>query len=801
MAGGFSVDKVDASRHEAAEWVGRLCRAVREAVGAERVIAWLYDPARQSVSPFAADSPGVVEDVLAGWTDVALEEMPVAVGVLLEARAAVVRDAHADERVPPDLAAELAMGSARFEPLLAGRPVGMLSIEPAAGVTAPELQTLLPLVAAALGRVSGAAEGERQRAEAEFLLGLSEAAQSAGSLEEMLGTLCARVAANVGARRATVLLDEEGALRPAASRYADGSWDRAEWEEMRRATAVLPAAEAALHSGEPVLAPTPDSPLLAGWWADTFGIESLAAVAIGSPPNVAGVLVVDDDEAGRFSAEEVRVIVAAAAHIAPTIEQARLSDERTSHLRAATAIRRLLEEGSRAVSLEEAGEALARVTQEAIEAEQATLLMADDEDRIRHVKTVGANGGFEQTLRHQISGLPTSEFRLWRIAAREQKPIFIENAAAARLLPEDLVRALGVKSYVAFPLLGEDRALGMVLCSQVRAPRAWTNEERQLVAQLALEGSLVVENASLRATEHQRLDELSHQAFHDSLTELPNRALFADRLGLALARTSRRKVAVAVLFLDLDGFKPINDRFGHEAGDRLLRAVAERVRACVRPEDTVARLGGDEFTVLLEDIVDVRYAIGVAERIEETLREPFPIDGHEARVTASIGIAVSSGPDTSPEDLMRNSDRAMYLAKRKGRARHELFAAASVAHAAAEVSQAESAEVSPAEPAAEEPAVEEEAEMREEAAIAEEAAEEMAIIEQAEAAPLDDGHEAPVPVAPQPEPPAAEEPRLAAEEPLPPGEEPLTPGEEPLPSATALSEARRRRRLRFPPRD
>ena len=87
---------------------------------------------------------------------------------------------------------------------------------------------------------------------------------------------------------------------------------------------------------------------------------------------------------------------------------------------------------------------------------------------------------------------------------------------------------------------------------------------------------------------------------------------------------------MAVLFLDLDDFKPINDSFGHDAGDRLLKAVAERLRACVRPEDTVARLGGDEFTVLLEDIADVRYAIGVAERIEESLREPFPIDGHEA---------------------------------------------------------------------------------------------------------------------------------------------------------------------------
>jgi diguanylate cyclase (GGDEF)-like protein len=774
MAGGFPVDKVEASRHEAGEWVSRLCRGVREAVGAERVIAWLYDAERQAVSPFAADSPGIVEGVLADWTDVALEEMAVGVEVLLEARPAIIRDAHQDERLPADLAAELAMGSVRFEPLLAGRPVGMLSIEPAAGVTAAELQTLLPLVAAALGRASGAIEGDRQRAEAEFLLGLTEAAQTAGSLEELLGTLCARVAVAVSARRTTVLLSQEGALQPAASRYADGSWDRAEWEEMRRAATVLPAAEAALHSGEPVVARTPDSPLLAGSWTDTFGIQSLAAVAIGSPPRAAGVLVVDAAEPDHFSAEEVGLIVAAAGHIAPAIEQARLSDERTSHLRAATAIRRLLEEGSRAVSLEEAGETLARVTQEAIEAEQATLLMADDEDRIRHVKTVGANGEFEQVLRRDVSGLPASEFRLWRIAAREQKPIFIEDAAAARLLPEELVQALGVKSYVAFPLLGEDRALGMVLCSQVRAPRAWTNEERQLVAQLALEGSLVVENAGLRATEHQRLDELSHQAFHDSLTELPNRALFADRLGLALARTSRRRVAVAVLFLDLDGFKPINDRFGHEAGDRLLQAVAERVRACVRPEDTVARLGGDEFTVLLEDIVDVRYAIGVAERIEEALREPFPIDGHEARVTASIGIAVSSGPDTSPEELMRNSDRAMYLAKRKGRARHELFAGSATAAAVRAARMEEPAvEQAPVEEPPVEQAPVEEPTMEEDAMTAEAAAE-TAIIEQAEAAPLDDGYEPPR--APQP------------------------PGEEPLPAASELSEARRRRRLRFPPR-
>src|SRR5439155_3187475 len=147
----------------------------------------------------------------------------------------------------------------------------------------------------------------------------------------------------------------------------------------------------------------------------------------------------------------------------------------------------------------------------------------------------------------------------------------------------------------------------------------------------------------------------------------------ADRLQHALDRMSRRQQSIAVLFLDLDEFKPINDSYGHDAGDRLLVAVSDRLQSCLRPEDTVARLGGDEFTVLLEDITDVRYAIRVAERIEEALREPFEIDGQETSVTASIGIAVGTGREATPDELVRNSDRAMYEAKRGGKARYIVF--------------------------------------------------------------------------------------------------------------------------------
>ena len=159
-------------------------------------------------------------------------------------------------------------------------------------------------------------------------------------------------------------------------------------------------------------------------------------------------------------------------------------------------------------------------------------------------------------------------------------------------------------------------------------------------------------------------EELEHQAFHDSLTDLPNRHLFMDRLGQTLRRTRRRrKRKVAVLFMDLDNFKVVNDSLGHELGDELLVAVVERLRGSLRPEDTLARFGGDEFTVLIEDVESPEDVVRVAERILEGLREPFVIHERELFVSASVGIALSNARQESPEELLRNADVAMYRAK------------------------------------------------------------------------------------------------------------------------------------------
>jgi diguanylate cyclase (GGDEF)-like protein/PAS domain S-box-containing protein len=167
--------------------------------------------------------------------------------------------------------------------------------------------------------------------------------------------------------------------------------------------------------------------------------------------------------------------------------------------------------------------------------------------------------------------------------------------------------------------------------------------------------------------------QLSHQAFHDPLTDLPNRALLMDRLEHALARADRHPESVAILFLDLDNFKVINDSLGHKAGDELLVATAERLRKCLRPGDTVARLSGDEFTILLENMSDRKDAIRLAERIAERMGEPFTLKGREAFTTASIGIAFAASGADRPDDLLRKADIAMYRAKSRGKAGHMVF--------------------------------------------------------------------------------------------------------------------------------
>ena len=221
----------------------------------------------------------------------------------------------------------------------------------------------------------------------------------------------------------------------------------------------------------------------------------------------------------------------------------------------------------------------------------------------------------------------------------------------------------------------------------IAAPQMGLAEAQGALSLLVFVTGLSITSALLTERDHHALqrrslelrasqEQLRHSALHDELTGLPNRSLLADRLDQALTLARRRpEHRFAVLFLDLDHFKVVNDSLGHHVGDRLLVKVARRLRTCVRPGDTIARLGGDEFIILLTDLAESTDVDRVTARVQEAFEAPFNVAGHEVQTTASVGVATGELSYTRAEELLRDADTAMYRAKALGRSRTEQFEA------------------------------------------------------------------------------------------------------------------------------
>jgi diguanylate cyclase (GGDEF)-like protein/PAS domain S-box-containing protein len=289
------------------------------------------------------------------------------------------------------------------------------------------------------------------------------------------------------------------------------------------------------------------------------------------------------------------------------------------------------------------------------------LELSDDGEHLTIVAGTGLPDGI--VGEHQI---PIGESANAGYTLLTGEPTIVEDLAAeTRFEPAPFLLQIGVVSIVSVPIRGHGRPFG-VLDVRARVPRRFSEDDVDFLSAIARLITVAVER-------HRDEQATRHRALHDPLTDLPNRTLALDRLGSAVRRRRREGIDVAVLVLDIDRFKLINDASGHAAGDDVLLALAARLTDTVRATDTVARLSGDEFTVICPDIGGIRGATELAERLATAVTVPLVLGSGEHCFTISTGIALTSARDDTPESLLGDADAAMYRAKARGRGRYERF--------------------------------------------------------------------------------------------------------------------------------
>lgn len=234
---------------------------------------------------------------------------------------------------------------------------------------------------------------------------------------------------------------------------------------------------------------------------------------------------------------------------------------------------------------------------------------------------------------------------------------------------EDYMKPLRITSLLGAPIRHGSELRGILCHEHIGLPRSWSREERAFISSLADFISLAITSSGRQRAQ----EELRQMANYDRLTNLPNRAMFHDRLNHALDKARRNEMQIALLFVDVDNFKKINDSLGHAVGDRVLRSIAKRLVRAVREADTVARLGGDEFTVILEDVEHLETILAITNRIIESSQEPLLLGDNELTLTQSIGISHFPRDGDTAEKLLQNADVAMYRAKKLGRNRYQFF--------------------------------------------------------------------------------------------------------------------------------
>lgn len=410
-----------------------------------------------------------------------------------------------------------------------------------------------------------------------------------------------------------------------------------------------------------------------------FEIRANLVVPIICEERLWGLLCVNQCQVPRqWQSWEVELLVQLTTQVAIAIQQSQLLERTSYQAQREQLLNRIVTAMRNSLDLEEI---LQPATDEMLQAFQASYTMValcDESDRDFTYTTVAAAEGLSINFQKEIpiAGNPYVEQVL-----SQEKAVAIDDMSV-EFLPDSIaqiVADLQLRSLLAVAIRYEGKVKGVLGVHQCDRVRRWSEDEKLLIEQIADQLAIAIQQSELyqqAQTELERRQEIAAQlrydALHDALTGLPNRTLLMDRLHHALQHSLRENYAnpaqnhpqFAILFLDLNRFKAINDSLGHKAGDCLLQTVAERLSSCLRETDTVARLGGDEFILLLENIHDTNDVIEIVTRIHQILQTPTFLEGHEVAMSTSVGIVMGVPGYQHPEELLRDADNAMYRAKK-----------------------------------------------------------------------------------------------------------------------------------------
>jgi diguanylate cyclase (GGDEF)-like protein/PAS domain S-box-containing protein len=416
--------------------------------------------------------------------------------------------------------------------------------------------------------------------------------------------------------------------------------------------------------------------LLAG-----FGVQANLILGLkGGDDRLWGLLCVHHCRSPRrWEARELSLLRQLADQVAIALQQSQLLAQAAALAQQEKLLNNILGAISSSLELETVLQRAADEMLTTLQASRSMVILCQATDHsFRHTTTASAPGCDD--LRHAVIPIDGNAHVQAVLAA--VAPVAVDDVTTSPLMAAVLPLALRyhIGAILAVSIRYRGVVKGILSVHQCFQPRRWSEAEIQLIQRVADHLAIAIHQAELytqaqtELAERNRLEaQLRYDASHDRLTGLPNRVLFLERLAEAIAALHRRSAApggdtaFALLFLDLDRFKVINDSLGHTVGDQLLQVVAQRLQGCLRSRDVAARLGGDEFVVLISELRDLEIAVELAQRIHASLEHPIHLEGHEVFIRASIGIALGSTAYTDPNQLLRDADIAMYKAKGSNR--------------------------------------------------------------------------------------------------------------------------------------